>query len=109
VRVGNAVLVLSPEHYKIFKDGGWSRRQIEDALYEALKRPGKDLVYGAQDVAEGIPESMADKVLDKFDPPPEGVLIARAGGPAGLFSAIIAGWPGQRVREECRAVTHEIR
>ena len=24
---GNAVLVLSPEHYKIFKDGGWSRRQ----------------------------------------------------------------------------------
>jgi len=26
-----------------------------------------------------------------------------------LFSAIIAGWPGQRVREECRAVTHEIK
>ena len=49
---GNAVLVMSPEHYKIFKDGGWSRRQIEDALYEALKRPGKDLVWGAQDVAE---------------------------------------------------------
>ncbi len=24
---GNAVLVLSPEHYKIFKDGGWGRRQ----------------------------------------------------------------------------------
>jgi len=35
--------------------------------------------------------------------------IARAGGPAGLFSAIIAGWPGQRVREECRAITHEIK
>ena len=34
---------------------------------------------------------------------------ARAGGPAGLFSAIIGGWPGQRVREECQAVTHEIR
>jgi len=109
VRAGNAVLVLTPEHYKIFKDGGWSRRQIEDALYEALKRPGKDLVYGAQNVAEGVPESMADKVLDKFDPPPDGVLIVRAGGPAGLFSAIIGGWPGQRVREECQAVTREIR
>ena len=23
VRAGNAVLVLSPEHYAIFKDGGW--------------------------------------------------------------------------------------
>ena len=86
-----------------------SRRRIEDALYEALKRPGKDLVWGAQDVAEGVPPSQADKMLDKFDPPPDGVLIARAGGPAGLFSAIIGGWPGQRVREECQAVTREIR
>src|SRR6187397_2257393 len=56
VRAGNAVLVLTPEHYKIFKDGGWSRRRIEDELYAALKRPGKDLVYGAQNVAEGVPE-----------------------------------------------------
>jgi thiol-disulfide isomerase/thioredoxin len=109
VRAGNAVLVLTPEHYKIFKDGGWSRRQIEDALYEALKRPGKELVYGAQNVAEGVAPAYADKLLDKFDPPPDGVLIVRAGGPAGLFSAIIGGWPGQRVREECQAVTREIR
>jgi hypothetical protein len=50
---------------------------------------------------------MADKIVDKF--PPDGLLIVRAGGPAGLFSAIIGGWPGQRVREECQAVTHEIR
>ena len=52
---GNAVLVLSPEHYKIFKDGGWDRRRIEDELYQALKRPGRDLVQGAQGVAEGLP------------------------------------------------------
>ena len=45
---GNAVLVLTPEHYKIFKDGGWNRRRIEDELHQALKRPGKDLVWGAQ-------------------------------------------------------------
>ena len=104
---GNAVVVLSPEHYKIFRDGGWSRRRLEDELYQALKRPGRDLVYGAQGVAEGLPASMADKIVDKFQP--DGVLIVRAGGPAGLFSAIIGGWPGQRVRDECQAVTHEIR
>ena len=103
---GNAVVVLSPEHYKIFKDGGWNRRRLEDELYQALKRPGRDLVYGAQGVAEGLPASMADKIVDKFQP--DGVLIVRAGGPAGLFSAIIGGWPGQRVRDECQAVTHEI-
>jgi hypothetical protein len=109
VDAGNAILVLAPEHYKIFKDGGWDRRRIEDELYQALKRPGRDLVHGAQGVAEGLPESFADKMVDKFQPQPDGVLIVRAGGPAGLFSAIIGGWPGQRVREECRAVTHEIR
>ena len=85
----------------------WNRRRIEEELYQALKRPGRDLVYGAQGVPEGLPASMADKIVDKF--PPDGLLIVRAGGPAGLFSAIIGGWPGQRVREECQAVTHEIR
>ena len=104
---GNAVLVLSPEHYKIFKDGGWGRRQIEDALYQALKRPGHDLMQGAQGVAEGLPASgTADKMIDKFQP--DGLLIVRAGGEAGLFSAIIGGWPGQSVRDECQAVTKEI-
>ncbi len=106
---GNAVLVLSPEHYALFKEGGWNRRRIEDELYQALKRPGRDLIQDAQGVAEGLPAKFADQMIDKFQPPPDGVLIVRAGGPAGLFSAIIGGWPGQRVREECQAVTKEIR
>jgi hypothetical protein len=104
---GNAVLVLAPEHYKIFKDGGWKRRRIEDELYQALKRPGRDLVRGAQGVAEGLSPARAEQLVDKF--PPGGLLIVRAGGEAGLFSAIIGGWPGQAVRDECQAVTHEIR
>ena len=103
---GNAVLVLSPEHWAIFRDAGWTRRRLEDALYQALKRPGRDLVHGAQGVGEGLPSSLADKVVDKFQP--DGLLIVRAGGDAGLFSAIIGGWPGQRVRAECQAVTREI-
>ena len=106
---GNAVLVLSPEHYKIFKDGGWNRRRLEDELFQALKRPGRDLVWGAQNVAEGLPPKLADQMIDKFQPMPDGVLIVRVGGPAGLFSAIIGGWPGQRVRTECQSVTREIR
>ena len=104
---GNAVLVLAPEHYKIFKDGGWTRRRIEDELYKALKRPGSDVIRGAHGIAEGMPPSFADQMVDKFQP--GGLLIVRAGGEAGLFSAIIGGWPGQSVRDECQAVTHEIR
>ena len=101
------MLVLSPEHHKIFKDGGWDRRRIEDELYKALKRPARDLVQGAQGVPEGVPAKFADMTLDKFAP--GGLLIVRAGGPAGLFSAIIGGWPGTIVRDECQAVTREIR
>ena len=56
-----------------------------------------------------LPPKYADQMIDKFQPMPDGVLIVRAGGPAGLFSAIIGGWPGQRVREECQAVTREIK
>ena len=104
---GDAVLVLSPEHYKIFKDAGWNRRRIEDELYKALKRPGRDLIQGAQGIAEGLPTAFADKMVDKFAP--GGLLIVRAGGEAGLFSAIIGGWPGMAVRAECQAVTREIR
>ena len=89
--------------------GGLNRRRIEDELHEALKRPGKDLIQGAGGVGEGLPARFADKVIDKFQPMPDGVLIVRAGGPAGLFSAIIGGWPGQHVREECQSVTKEIR
>jgi len=103
---GDAVLVLTPEHYKIFKDGGWNRRRIEDELYQALKRPGRDLVQGAQGVPEGLPAKFADMTIDKFAP--GGLLVVRAGGPAGLFSAIIGGWPGTIVRDECQSVTREI-
>ncbi|MGH8430046.1 MAG: thioredoxin family protein, partial [Solimonas sp.] len=109
---GNAVLVVAPEHYKIFKDGGWNRRRIEDELFTALKRPVRDLVRGAQSVAEGLPPQLVDKlgddgIVDKFQP--DGLLIVRAGGEAGLFSAIIGGWPGQAVQAECQSVTREIR
>ena len=39
----------------------------------------------------------------------EGLLIVRAGGEAGLFSAILAGWTGGRFRDQSQPVTREIR
>src|ERR671912_2407570 len=41
VQSARAVVVLSPEHYRIFREAGWGRREIERALYEATKRPGR--------------------------------------------------------------------
>jgi len=103
----NAMLVLSPEHYAIFRAAGWNRARIESELHRALTRPGKDLVHGAQGVGEGIAPARAGEMVPKFWP--DGLLIVRAGGAAGLFSAILAGWTGGRFRDESQPVTTEIR
>ncbi len=56
-----------------------------------LNRPGADLVRGADGIAEGVPEAFADAdALPKFRP--GGLMLTYAGGGAGLFSQIIAGW-----------------
>ena len=102
----NAILVLSPEHHAIFADRGWDRARIEASLRENLRRPGSDVVAGAHGVAEGMPSARSDEMIDKFWP--EGLLIVRAGGAAGLYSAICCGWTGGRFREESQPVTQEI-
>jgi thiol-disulfide isomerase/thioredoxin len=102
----NALLVLSPEHYGIFRDGRWDRGRIESELHKAMIRPGKDLIQGARGIGEGIDPSRANEMVNKFWP--EGLLIVRAGGKAGLFSAICGGWTGGRFRDQSRPVTKEI-
>jgi len=102
----NAILVISPDHYALFQQGGWGRTEIEAALREALRRPGRDLVEGAQGVGEGIDPSRAEEMVDKFNE--GGLLVVRAGGRGGLMSAIIGGWSAQRRKNEVQTVTREI-
>jgi len=105
-QAGHAILVLSPDHYAIFREAGWGRAQIESALWQALRRPGRDLVAGALGVGEGIDPSRADEMVDKFHP--GGLLVVRAGGQGGLMSAVIGGWIAQRRHTEVQLVTHPI-
>jgi hypothetical protein len=107
VQSARAVLVLSPEHYAIYREAGWNRKKIERALYEATTRPGKELVAGADGVGEGVPASRADEMVPKFHD--DGVMVVRAGGPAGLFSAILPGWLAGRNKLELQPVTKEIK
>ncbi len=103
---GNAILVLSPEHYHIFKEAGWDRRRITAALHDACTRPGAEVVRGAGGVGEGVAESRRDELVPKFHP--DGLLLVRAGGQAGLYSAVLAGWPGGRAKEDSFPITKEI-
>lgn len=102
----NAILVISPDHYAIFQQGGWGRTEIEAGLREALRRPGRDLIQGAHGVDEGIDPALAEQMIDKFHD--GGLLLVRAGGRGGLMSAVIGGWSAQRKKSEVQTVTREI-
>jgi hypothetical protein len=88
----DAVLVVSPDHSRVFRAAGWSRQRLRERLVELTTIPGDELVRGALGIAEGLPESVRGKKLPKFRE--RGIHIVHAGGGAGLFSAIIPGWAG---------------
>lgn len=102
----HALLVLCPDHYEIYRKHGWGRPEIEASLWQALKRPARDLVAGAQGVAEGVDPSRADEMIDKFHE--GGLLVVRAGGKGAGQSAIIGGWSAQRKTGEIKIVSQEI-
>ena len=96
------VLVISPEHTSRFGDAGWSKGRFRETLNRYLEIPVEELVAGAGGIPGGISEDRAgdQKTLPKFRA--NTLYIVRAGGDAGLFSAIISSWGGSK------SVTREI-
>ena len=103
----DAVLVVSPEHARVFAEAGWSKARLRERLLELLTKPPEELAAGAAGCAEGMavgvgPDGRASTAvpfcgaatpgagIPKFLP--DGLLIVHAGGGAGLFSAVIGGW-----------------
>jgi hypothetical protein len=101
----DAVLVVGPEHARVFADAGWDRERVVREVNERTTRPGTELVEGAGGMAEGVPAAFADAALPKFRD--GGLLLVHAGGRAGLFSAIIGGWANGAVGSQ--PVTREVR
>ncbi len=98
------VLVVSPEHARVFHDAGWSKDQLRARLTELTELDGDDVVRGAGGIDEGMPEAFAGQRFPKLRP--GGLTIVRAGGGAGLFSAIIGGWVSGRMGSD--PVTREV-
>jgi hypothetical protein len=90
VLVFDAVLVVGPEHARVFAEAGWDRERVLAEIHGRLQLSGEDIVRGAGGMAEGVPEAFRELTLPKFRP--EGLLLVHAGGRAGLFSTIIGGW-----------------
>lgn len=102
----DAVLAVSPQHGRVFRDAGWTKADLKDELYRLLTVPGKELVRGAGGIAEGVPGDFADSEVPKFRA--GGLDIVSAGGPAGMFSAILGCWVASGPRGSS-SVTREIR
>ena len=96
VKSFDAFLVLSPEHWAIFREGGWDRARIKAGLEAATARPGSELVRGANGVDAGVRPGLVEESMTKFRE--GGLNVVRAGGEAGLMSAIIGGWAASGAR-----------
>ena len=88
--VADAILVISPEHRRVFRQAGWNKQDLQQALHENLIVPGAEILRGVNGISEGMPEKLKDKLLNKFRE--DGLHIVTTGGKAGMFSAIISGW-----------------
>jgi hypothetical protein len=104
IQIFDAMLVIGPEHARVFADAGWDRPRLLGELDGRLQLAGSDLVRGAGGVDEGLPASVAGLTLAKFRP--GGILLACAGGGAGLFSTIIGGWANGAIGSQ--PVTREV-
>jgi len=86
-----AMLVVSPEHARVFAAAGWGKARLRSELDALLLIDGDELARGAGGIDEGVPAELArGRRLPKFRP--GDLAIVHAGGSAGMFSAIIEGW-----------------
>ncbi len=83
----DAVVVISPEHGRVFDLAGWSKADAVRALQAATQVQGLDLRMGT--TLDATPQNDTG-MRPKFRA--GGLTLVRAGGPAGMFSAIIPGW-----------------
>ncbi len=87
VNGADAVVVIGPEHGRVFDLAGWSKADVTRALHAATHIKGVDLGMGT---AAGIAPENDTGMRAKFRA--GGLTLVRAGGQAGMFSAIIPGW-----------------
>ncbi len=98
----DALLVVGPEHGRILREARWDRLRVRQELFERSQAPAGELLRGSGGIAEGIePHFVSDPAaqIPKFAAP-DRILLAHAGGDAGLFSMIYGGWVAGEIGSE---------
>jgi hypothetical protein len=86
----DSIVVVSPDHQRVFRDAGWSKARLIAELHELTTVPAEDVLVGTDGITAGMPENTRGTRLPKFRK--DGLYVVHAGGVAGLFSAILDGW-----------------
>jgi hypothetical protein len=102
MRDTECVVVICPEHLQTLKNGGWSKRDVQEFLFMHARRPLADLVgVGlANQKSVKSDDAMTGAVSD-----PSHILLIAGGGEAGRFSAVLHGWGS---RSQSCSVTKKI-
>jgi hypothetical protein len=81
-----SVFVICPEHAEMFRAAGWSKQQLREFMFDAVRRPAADLRRGETTpvVARADPADMIGKWAS-----PESIVLLVAGGEAGRYSAVL--------------------
>ncbi|MFL5849628.1 MAG: TlpA family protein disulfide reductase [Solirubrobacteraceae bacterium] len=90
----DGLVLLGPEHGRIFRTAGWDRARVRDELFALTTTPAGELVRGAGGSPEGVEARFVtdpEMPVAKFAAP-ERILLAHAGGDAGLFSMVYGSW-----------------
>ena len=105
----DGLVVLGPEHGRIFREAGWDRARVRDRLFALTTSPARDIVRGAGGSPEGVEErfvSDPDMPVAKFAAP-DRILLAYAGGDAGLFSMVYGSWAAGEIGSAPQSVSVE--
>jgi hypothetical protein len=81
-----SVFVICPEHAAMFRQAGWTKRQLRDFMFETVHKPARELRRGETTpfVHAADPGAEVHKWAS-----PESIVLLVAGGEAGRYSAVL--------------------
>jgi peroxiredoxin len=98
---GTSVYVICPEHQAMFGAAGWSKRRLREAMFDAVRKPARELRRG--ETTPQVHAADPDALITKWDSPDDIVLLA-AGGEAGRYSAVLGPCLGMNAQMVSREV-----